>query len=51
MNMTLGAWFVVIPTICYAGAAIVNVWNRDWPLVAVYSGYAFANCGLIVMAK
>lgn len=49
--MSLAAWFIVIPTACYAGAACVYAWNRDWPLAVVYTGYAFANCGLMALSK
>lgn len=38
---------ILIPTLCYALAAMVYGWQRNWPLVIVYSGYAWANCGLL----
>ena len=49
--MSAAVWFVVVPTVCYAGAACVYAWNRDWPLAVVYSGYMWANLGLIVISK
>lgn len=43
--MTL--WLILIPTLCYALAACLYAWHRNWPLVIVYSGYAWANVGLL----
>lgn len=46
---------ILIPTGCYALAAFIYAWQKNWPLVIVYSGYAWANTGLLwldlVMAK
>lgn len=38
---------ILAPTACYTAAAIVYALQSNWPLVIVYSGYAWANCGLI----
>ena len=45
--MTL--WLVIIPTLCYGAAAVAYGIQKNWPLVIVYSGYAFANCGLLML--
>ena len=47
--MTL--WLILIPTLCYSAAALLYGWQKNWPLVIVYSGYAFANCGLLMLDK
>ena len=53
--MSLSFWFVLIPTACYAGASIYYGLAKNWPLAIVYSGYAWANVGLLwldrLMAK
>jgi hypothetical protein len=53
--VTWSAWLLIVPTACYTGAAGVYAFNRNWPMVIVYSGYAWANCGLLwldrLMAK
>lgn len=40
------AALIVIPGLCYALAAGVYGWQKNWPMAIVYSGYAFSNCGL-----
>lgn len=45
--MTPTAALIVIPGICYALAAGLYAVQSNWPLVIVYSGYAFSNCGLL----
>jgi hypothetical protein len=42
-------WLILIPTLCYSGAAVVYGSQRNWPLVVVYSGYAWANLGLLAL--
>jgi len=53
--MTPTAALIVIPGICYAVAACIYALNKNWPLAIVYSGYFWAQCGLVyldrVMAK
>lgn len=44
-------WLIVIPTACYTLAALIYGWQQNWPLSIVYSGYAFANCGLLMLDK
>jgi hypothetical protein len=43
--MTL--WLIVIPTACYAIAAVAYGIQANWPMAVVYSGYAWANVGLL----
>lgn len=38
---------ILIPTACYALAAMIYAAQKNWPLVIVYTGYAWANCGLL----
>ncbi len=45
MNITF--WLVLIPTLCYAGAMLMYFWKGDAPMAIVYSGYAWANVGLL----
>lgn len=45
--MTVTFWLVVIPTICYTLASGLYFWKGDVPLGITYSGYAWANVGLL----
>ena len=47
--MTVARLFILIPGLCYLAEACVCAWQRDWPMVIVYSGYAFANVGLLLL--
>lgn len=47
--MSLTAFLVVVPTPCYAGASGMYLWQKNWPLAITYSGYAWANLGLLWM--
>jgi hypothetical protein len=53
--MALSFVFLLVPTLCYAGAAVAYGIQRNYPLMIVYSGYAWANVGLMwldrVLAK
>jgi hypothetical protein len=42
---------VLAPTICYAAAAFMYAKKHNWPLVVTYSGYAWANVGLLWMDR
>ncbi len=39
--------FILIPTGCYAAAMAVYLFRGDLPMAIVYSGYAWANVGLL----
>jgi hypothetical protein len=39
--------FILVPTVCYAAAAAVYAWKGNYPLAITYSGYAWANVGLL----
>lgn len=41
------ALLIIVPTLCYAGAAGMYLWQKNWPLAITYSGYAWANLGLL----
>jgi hypothetical protein len=43
--------FILVPTLCYAGASVMYGLQKNWPLAIVYSGYAWANCGLLWLDK
>ena len=45
--MSVAFWFVLVPTLCYAGAMAVYLFRGDAAMAIVYSGYAWANVGLI----
>lgn len=47
--MTWPFLLITIPTICYALAAMAYGFQKNWPMVVVYSGYCFANCGLMAL--
>lgn len=38
---------ILIPTLCYSGAACMYAWQKNWALAITYSGYAWANLGLL----
>jgi hypothetical protein len=42
-------WLIALPTLCYAGTAVVYALKSDWPSVAIFTGYALANCGFLVI--
>lgn len=44
--MTWSGWLILIPGVCYGLAAVAYAFGKNWPMVIVYSGYAFSNCGL-----
>jgi len=45
--VSIAFWFVLVPTLCYAAASGVYLFRGDAPMAIVYSGYAWANIGLI----
>ena len=40
-------YLIIIPTVCYAVASIMYAWQNQWPLAITYSGYSWANLGLL----
>jgi hypothetical protein len=40
-------FLILIPTACYSLAAGLYAFQKNWPMVIVYSGYAWANVGLL----
>lgn len=43
------AAFLIIPGLCYAIASGFYAVRADWPMAAVYFGYAWAQCGLVAL--
>jgi hypothetical protein len=41
------AALIIIPGVCYLAAAAMYGWQGNWPLAITYSGYAWANVGLL----
>lgn len=40
---------VLIPTLCYSGAAVAYGLQGNWSMTVVFSGYAWANCGFLAI--
>lgn len=40
-------WLILIPALCYSSAAAMYAWQKNRPLAITYSGYAWANIGLL----
>lgn len=40
---------ILLPTLCYAGAAVAYGIRGDWYSVVIFSGYAWANCGFLAI--
>jgi hypothetical protein len=38
---------IAVPTLCYGAASVSYGIQGNWPLSIVYSGYAWANVGLL----
>ena len=49
--MSATAILVIIPTLCYAGAAVLYFMKDNHPMAVTYAGYAVANLGLLAMDK
>jgi hypothetical protein len=47
MKLALGDWLVLAVAVQYAIAASSYALERQWPLVVMFSGYAFSNLGII----
>lgn len=47
--MTPALVFIAVPTLCYAGAAVVFAMRRDYHQMVIFSGYAFSNCGFLAI--
>jgi hypothetical protein len=47
----VSAALIIIPGLCYALAAGVYAYQRNWPLVIVYYHYAGANVGLYLLDR
>lgn len=55
LAVSLSFWLVLVPAVSYALATLAYAYQRNWPLVIMYSGYSWAACGALwldrLMAK
>jgi hypothetical protein len=49
--MSLSFWMVLVPTACYAIAAVAYGIQKNLPLAIVYAGYSVANIGLLMLDR
>jgi hypothetical protein len=53
--VSLSFWLVLVPAVSYTLASGAYVYQRNWPLAIMYSGYAWAAVGALwldrIMAK
>jgi hypothetical protein len=47
--MSWSFWLIAIPTICYGAAGVVYAMKGNWPLCVTFSGYMWANFGLLAL--
>ena len=47
----MSAAFIIIPGVCYALQALLCARQQNWPMVIVYSGYAWENAGLWLLDR
>lgn len=47
----MSAWLIALSGCIYGGVAIDMALRGNWPMVVVYSGYAFSNIGLYYLAR
>lgn len=47
----MSGWLIALCGLIYAGVAIDQAMVKNWPMVVIYSGYAFSNIGLYLMAR
>lgn len=48
---SMSGWLIALCGLIYAGVAIDQALVKNWPMVVIYSGYAFSNIGLYLMAR
>ena len=49
--MSATAILVIVPTACYAGAAVLYFLKSNLPMAVTYFGYAVANLGLLALDR
>jgi hypothetical protein len=47
----MSAWLIALTGLIYLAVAIEQATKGQWHLVIVYSGYAFSNVGLYLLAR
>lgn len=47
----MSGWLIALCGVIYAGVAIDQGLKGNWPMCITYSGYAFSNIGLYVLAR
>jgi hypothetical protein len=46
----MGAWLILVVTVIYAYIAVEQIFKGNPSMGIIYSGYAFSNIGLFLMA-
>jgi hypothetical protein len=46
----LSAWLIIVTGLIYAYIGIEQAFKGNVPMAVVYSGYAFSNVGLYILA-
>lgn len=47
---TMSAWLIIVTGLIYAYIALEQGFKGNLPMAVVYSGYAFSNVGLYILA-
>jgi hypothetical protein len=47
----MSGWLIALTGAIYAVVAIDQGMKGSWPMAIVYSGYAFSNIGLYILAR
>jgi len=47
----MSAWLIALTGLIYLGVAIEQGFKGNAPMAVIYSGYAFSNVGLYVLAR
>lgn len=47
----MSGWLIAVTGGIYAFVAIEQASKGNWPMCVVYSGYAFSNIGLYLLAR
>jgi hypothetical protein len=47
----MSSWLIIVTGLIYAYIGLEQALKGNFPMAVVYSGYAFSNVGLYIMAK
>ena len=50
-EMVMSAWLIIVTGLIYGYIALEQGFKGNVPMAVVYSGYAFSNVGLYIMAS